>query len=55
MVPTTRGPLRITLSLGVARIDELGPQATPERLLDTADLRLLEAKRLGRNRVCAGD
>lgn len=55
VVPTDRGPLRVTLSLGVARIDELGAEVSPERLLDTADLRLLEAKRLGRNRVCAGD
>ncbi len=53
-VPTERGPLRVTLSLGVARIDELS-QPTASTLLDKADLRLLQAKRSGRNRVCAQD
>jgi two-component system, cell cycle response regulator len=54
-IPTARGPLHVTLSLGVARLDELGPRATASSLLDKADLRLLNAKRSGRNRVCATD
>ena len=54
-IPTDRGPLRVTMSLGVARLDELGPRATASDLLDKADLRLLNAKQTGRNRVCARD
>ena len=53
-IPTDRGLLHVTLSLGVARIDELGSQASASTLLDKADQRLLSAKRAGRNRVsCA--
>lgn len=52
-IPTDRGPLRVTLSLGVARLDEVGDDATAETLLERADLRLLTAKRSGRNRVCS--
>jgi two-component system, cell cycle response regulator len=54
-IPTDRGLLHATLSAGVARLDELGAQATARSLLDKADLRLLEAKRTGRNRVCSRD
>ncbi len=54
-IPTERGPLRVTLSLGVARLDELGPRATASTLLDKADLRLLNAKQTGRNKVCSRD
>jgi diguanylate cyclase (GGDEF)-like protein len=53
VVPTDRGPLRVTVSLGVARLDELTAEITADALLDKADLRLLEAKRAGRNRVCS--
>jgi diguanylate cyclase (GGDEF)-like protein len=53
-IATDRGPLQVTLSCGVARIDELQP-TSPSTLLDLADRRLLFAKREGRNRVCAAD
>ena len=42
--------LRVTLSLGVA---ELTPHDTPDSLLRTADDRMYEAKRSGKNRVCS--
>lgn len=54
-VPTDRGLLHATLSAGVARLDELGPNANASRLIDKADLRLLQAKRMGRNRICSTD
>lgn len=54
-IKTARGALRVTLSVGVARLVEMGPEATASTLLDKADLRLLNAKRAGRNRVCATD
>jgi two-component system, cell cycle response regulator len=53
-VPTDRGPLQVTLSLGVATLDEI-KKPTASMLLDTADLRLLQAKRHGRNQVCSSD
>ncbi|HVK88943.1 MAG TPA: GGDEF domain-containing protein [Kofleriaceae bacterium] len=54
-IQTERGPLHVTVSLGVARFDELAREVTAGALLDKADLRLLDAKRTGRNRVCARD
>jgi two-component system cell cycle response regulator len=45
----------ITISVGIAALDELGPQDAPEALVDLADRRLGAAKREGRNRVCVGD
>ena len=54
-IETDRGPLHVTVSLGVARFDELSAEVTAGALLDKADLRLLEAKRTGRNRVCSRD
>ena len=52
---TDRGPVRVTVSLGVARLDELASPPTAEMLVERADQRLLEAKRAGRNRICARD
>jgi two-component system, cell cycle response regulator len=40
--------LSVTISIGVACLEEGG---TPESLVATADLRLYQAKRVGRNRV----
>lgn len=54
------GGLTLTVSIGVAALAELVPSATApggawrlEALLELADARLYEAKRLGRNRVIA--
>jgi diguanylate cyclase (GGDEF)-like protein len=53
--PTDQGKIRVTLSLGVARLEELDGDINATALLERADLRLLAAKRTGRNRVCATD
>jgi diguanylate cyclase (GGDEF)-like protein len=45
--------LRVTASIGVASLSELGPTAGPNELLALADGRLYRAKIGGRNRVCA--
>jgi diguanylate cyclase (GGDEF)-like protein len=54
-IPTRDGPLRVTASLGVASLSDLGANAGPTELLDLADKRLYKAKANGRNRVCAED
>ena len=54
-ISTERGRLRVTVSLGVARLDELESPASADMLIERADRRLLEAKRAGRNRICARD
>jgi diguanylate cyclase (GGDEF)-like protein len=46
--------LSVTASIGVAEAAELGPTAGALDVLARADRRLYEAKRNGRNRVCAG-
>lgn len=45
----TRGPLRVTLSIGVATWPDDG--AEPHVVMASADARLYEAKRRGRNRI----
>ena len=45
----------VTVSIGVAELDELGPSPTASALIDRADRRLYQAKRLGRNRVSCKD
>jgi diguanylate cyclase (GGDEF)-like protein len=53
-VPTKTGDkLSITGSFGVASLDELGEEATPNELVALADSRLLQAKSAGKNRVVA--
>lgn len=49
-IPTSAGPIPVTVSLGVAA-PPVGSLGTAEELLKFADDRLYEAKRDGRNRV----
>jgi len=55
VVTTDRGNLRVTLSAGVARLEELAGNATADALVHKADQRLYDAKRGGRNRVVSDD
>ena len=55
LIPTSSGELGVTVSIGVARLDEVGFDTTGIRLIEVADRRLLRAKRSGRNQVCAHD
>ena len=48
-VPDGAGPIRLTVSVGVAALE--GRTATPEQLLHAADGALYQAKRTGRNRT----
>jgi two-component system, cell cycle response regulator len=54
-IPTERGMLHVSVSLGVARLDEVRAPRTAERLIAMADERLYDAKRLGRNQVRSQD
>lgn len=47
---TNRGPIKITISLGVTALDEKSTDL--EGLIERADQALYAAKRAGRNRVC---
>jgi two-component system, cell cycle response regulator len=49
--PWEPDPLRVTVSLGVASLDECPPRAPPDALIAMADERLYRAKSEGRNRV----
>lgn len=53
--PTEKGPLRATISIGIATFDPLESryEPTPEKLLAAADENLYRAKMEGRNRVAA--
>jgi len=50
VVPTARGRIKVTASVGAAIWN---PQETAEEFFRRADTHLYEAKRSGRNRVCA--
>jgi len=49
------GIIPVTVSIGVADLDELPRSASGRDLIDRADRRLYRAKALGRNRVSASD
>ncbi|MGO8992013.1 MAG: GGDEF domain-containing protein [Polyangiaceae bacterium] len=53
--PTGGNALVVTVSVGVASLSELAPEAGANELVATADARLYRAKVGGRNRVCAED
>jgi diguanylate cyclase (GGDEF)-like protein len=50
-IDTTRGPVVVTISIGVAHYDGR-TEITSQQLIDRADQKLYEAKGAGRNRVC---
>ena len=52
-IGTSSGPVRVTISVGVATLHD--DDASLSRLLQRTDLALYEAKRSGRNRVCVDD
>lgn len=54
-IPHRDGALQVTVSMGVARLDEVAFDTTGTGLVDLADQRLLRAKRSGRNQVCSTD
>ena len=47
--------LGVTVSIGVAELDEVAPPAGAQALVEKADARLYRAKSLGRNRVASTD
>jgi diguanylate cyclase (GGDEF)-like protein len=47
--------ISVTVSIGIASLAELPPEAGANDLLSTADARLYRAKAAGRNRVCLED
>lgn len=49
---TSRGDISITISIGLAHYDGRAPLSSQE-MIEQADRKLYEAKRTGRNRVCA--
>lgn len=50
-IPAERGPVRVTVSLGVA---SLAPEMSAQGLYTLADARLYQAKAEGRDRVVSG-
>jgi diguanylate cyclase (GGDEF)-like protein len=48
-IPTARGPIPVTISVGVVAVRQWG-HLPPEEILREADIALYEAKREGRNR-----
>ena len=53
--PTSAGPLLITISAGVADMNAIDEPTSETQLIQSSDEKLYEAKRGGRNRVCAQD
>lgn len=50
-VETSRGPVHVTISIGIAHYDGRS-EITSQQLIDRGDSKLYEAKGTGRNRVC---
>jgi two-component system, cell cycle response regulator len=55
-IPTSAGPLVVTMSIGIAALDAQTDleNASATKLLSTADHYLYESKKMGRNRTTAG-
>jgi two-component system cell cycle response regulator len=55
-IPTSAGPLVVTMSIGIAALDAKTDleNASATKLLSTADRYLYESKKLGRNRTTSG-
>lgn len=52
-IPTTAGPVNLTVSLGAASLSSETPNLA--KLIDNADFAMYKAKRIGRNYVCVYD
>lgn len=52
-IPIADEPVRVTLSVGVASLQDVAPDGGPTELLALADARMYAAKAAGKNRVCA--
>ena len=50
-IPIDERSVSVTVSIGVASVDEIDPSAEPTALIALADARLYRAKGAGRNRV----
>lgn len=52
-IPVGERSLRVTLSIGVAALPDVGPEGDPNDLIALADARLYKAKSEGKNRVAS--
>ncbi len=55
IAPREGNAISVTVSIGIAALSELAPEAGANDLIAMADARLYRAKLAGRNRVCAED
>jgi len=54
-IPVSDRSIRVTLSMGVASLQDVAPDGGPNELLALADARLYRAKGTGKNRVCGDE